>query len=187
MNAFKMMRCVAVTLLVAAAVAVPRKAAARTDAAATLASYPLRSLDGAEVRLSSFRGEVVIVNFWASWCAPCRKELPVMDAWQAAWSGRGARVVAVSVDKEARKARRFAQEVGLSLTVLHDNTLGLPRKLDLPSLPCTFLLDREGNVVSVIQSSSPEDLAALHQKAESLLAASPRAAEAGAAGDGGVR
>ena len=185
MNSCKIISIVAVT----AALLVPsfdvNRAAAGTDAGEILASYPLTSLDGVETRLSSFRGEVVIVNFWASWCAPCRKELPVMDGWHADWTGRGGRVVAISIDKEVRKARRFAEETNLSLTVLHDTPDGLARILDIPSLPCTFLLDKDGNVVSVVRSSSGEELSKLQKQAESLLASSRYAA--GDSADGGTQ
>jgi len=147
------------------------RAVANVDAGTALADQPLRTLDGGETSLASFRGEVVVVNFWASWCKPCRKELPVMDGWHASWAGRGARVVAISIDKDVRNARRFADKAELSLTLLHDGPAGLARTLDLPSLPCTYLLDRQGKVVTVIRSSSSEDLAALHQSVESLLTA----------------
>ncbi len=156
-------------VLVLAATAAPADNVPDSETGETLTRYGLTSLDGGKTTLSSFRGEVVVVNFWASWCPPCRKELPIMDGWHTKWSGRGARVVAISIDKEIHKARRFAEEANLSLTVLHDDPSGLAKTLDLPALPCTFLLDRDGNVVQMIRSSSEEDLEALHKKAESLL------------------
>ena len=175
----------AITLaLLGSAVAVD-EAAAGADTREVLANHPLKSLDGSTTTLSSFRGEVVVVNFWASWCAPCLKELPVLDRWHTAWVGRGARVVAISVDKDARKAKRFADDAELSLTVFHDGPAGLARTLDLPSLPCTFLLDRDGNVVSMIRSSSAKDLALIENKAESLLASTRHIA--GTPNDGGRR
>ncbi len=146
------------------------RAAAATDAGATLASHELASFDGAKTRLSSLRGDVVVVNFWATWCAPCKKELALFDRWNAEWNGRGARIVAVSIDSDAKKARRFAEDMKLSLTVLHDGPDGLARSLDLPSVPCTYLLDRDGNVVSVVKSSNANELAVLKSKVESMLA-----------------
>lgn len=172
----------AVSLLGSVAAADP--AAAGNDIGATLASYPLKSFEGAETKLSSFKGEVVVVNFWASWCAPCRKELPIMNRWHAAWAGRGARVVAISIDKEKKNARHFAEEASLTLTVLYDSPTGLAKSLDIRSLPCTFLLDKKGNVVSVVRSSSSEDLAALQQQVETLLASTGDVA--GASTDGGT-
>ena len=165
--------------MVTAVVAGPAAfAGAATEPASVMADHRLTSLDGKETTLSSFRGEVVVVNFWASWCAPCRKELPLMDEWNSAWADRGARVVAISIDSEGRRARQFAEQTNLSLTVLHDGPDGLAKSLDLPSLPCTFLLDRDGTVVSMISSSAPAELAALRRKVETLLAA--RQADGGA-------
>jgi peroxiredoxin len=109
-----------------------------------------------------------------------------MDGWQKAWSDRGARVVAISVDKEQHKARRFAEQAKLSLTVFHDGPSGLAKKLDLPSLPCTFVLDRQGNAVMVVESSSKEDLARVLSKVESLLI-TPTKAGMSAITDGGLR
>lgn len=145
------------------------RAAAGADAGATLAGHELASLDGGKTRLSALRGDVLVVNFWATWCAPCRKELPLFDRWNAEWNGRGARVVAISIDKDARKAKRFAEEMKLSLTVLHDGPDGLARSLDLPSVPCTYLLDQNGKVIGVVNSSQAGDLAALKSKAESMM------------------
>lgn len=161
--------CVTGLVLALAATAATADNVPDSETGETLTRYGLTALDGGKTTLSSFRGEVVVVNFWASWCPPCRKELPIMDGWHAKWTGRGGRVVAISIDKEIHKARRFAEEANLSMTILHDDPSGLARTLDLPSLPCTFLLDRDGNVVQMIRGSSEEDLEALHKKAESLL------------------
>ena len=137
-------------------------------AAASLANHELASLDGKKMTLSSLRGEVIVVNFWATWCAPCRKELAVFEGWNREWKNRGARVVAISIDRDARKARNFAEDMALSLTVVHDGPDGLARSLDLPSVPCTYLLDRDLNIVSIVKSSNADELAALKAKVESM-------------------
>jgi len=152
----------------------------------TLANHELTALAGGKVTLASMRGEVVIVNFWATWCAPCRKELEVMDRWNSEWKDRGARVVAISIDRDARKARRFAEEMALKMTVVHDGPDGLARSLDLPSVPCTYLLDRNGNVVSIVKSSNAGELAALKTKVESMTR-SPQAADMGGGSNGDSR
>jgi thiol-disulfide isomerase/thioredoxin len=140
------------------------------NAGGVLAAYTVKSLDGDKTTLASYRGDIVVVNFWASWCAPCRHELPMMEQWNQSWQGRGARVVAISVDSDKRKARRFVDEENLALAVFHDGPDGLARELDIPSLPCTYLLDRNGNVLKVVQGSNDAELAALYQTVESMLA-----------------
>ncbi len=135
-----------------------------------LRRHPLTTLDGESTTLGAWDGEVVVVNFWASWCKPCRKELPVMDNWNETWSERGGRVVAISVDHERNKAVRFVDKVGLRMPVVHDGPDGLAQALDIPSLPCTFLLDRDGRVVHEVRGGGDEDLAELHRRVESLLA-----------------
>jgi peroxiredoxin len=178
----RILRATAVALAIAGTTG--GRAAAGADAGATLASHELASFDGGKTRLSALRGDVVVVNFWATWCAPCRKELALFDRWNTEWSGRGARVVAISIDTDAHKAQRFAEDMKLSLTVLHDGPEGLARSLDLPSVPCTYLLDRDGQIVSVVHTSNAGDLAALKSKVESLMAA--RKLPPQAAGMGGA-
>jgi peroxiredoxin len=146
-----------------------------SQAGAMLAGHTLQSLDGGKMKLSSLRGEVVVVNFWASWCTPCLKELPLMNEWHEAWANRGARVVAISIDSEAHKARKFVKKTNLSMMLYHDGPDGLARQLDLPSVPCTFLLDREGRVVRVVTSSSKDALSTLHKEVEAMLGAKKRA------------
>jgi thiol-disulfide isomerase/thioredoxin len=134
----------------------------------TLARHALTPLDGAVTNLAAYRGEVVVVNFWASWCAPCREELPLLDQWNTAWVGRGARVVAVSIDRDANKARRFVEEMKLTLPVMHDGPDGLARTLDIPAVPYTLLLDRDGNVIDHVSGSAEADVAALGRKVETM-------------------
>jgi peroxiredoxin len=166
MKSQEKMRVIALTAAIMAAVGTGR---AEADAGQTLANYQLTSLDGAATTLAAYRGQVLVVNFWATWCEPCRKELPMLDGWNSAWRGRGARVVAISIDTEARHARRFAEDEKLTLTVLHDGPDGLARELDLSAIPSTFLVDRDGHVLAVVRGSSAQDLAALRRRVESML------------------
>lgn len=152
---------VVVTLLAGAACA--------GDASGILRDYRLSSMDGKAFTLSQYRGDVVVVNFWATWCKPCRKELKEFDKWNRAWAGRGARVVAISIDQDPDKARRFSKQEGLGMTLAHDGPEGLAARLDLPSMPCTFLLDADGRVVHRIETSSEKELAAMKREAESLM------------------
>lgn len=150
--------------------------AAADDRAARLRGRALTTVEGLPATLASWDGEVLVVNFWATWCAPCRGELAQLDAWNTGWTGRGARVVAVSLDSDRERAVRFAADQELGLTVLHDGPDGLARELDLPAVPTTYVLDREGSVVLEVQGSGERELERLRQAVEQLLATRDRRA-----------
>lgn len=135
-----------------------------------LASHPLEDRAGNVVRVGELKGEVVVVSFWASWCKPCKRELADLDRWaaQAAQAGLPApRMMAVSIDEDPKKALNFVNEAALSLPVYLDGPEGLARSLDIPSLPLTLVLDRDGHVAAVARNTS--ELPALEKKVRSLL------------------
>jgi len=135
-----------------------------------LVKHELRALDGTTANLADLGGDVTVVNFWASWCKPCRKELVELDAMTRRLEPAGVRIVAVSIDRDVRKAERFIHGEGLSLPVYHDGPDGLARELDLPWLPCTVVMDRAGRVVRVDGGGSPETMAALEAAVRSMTA-----------------
>jgi thiol-disulfide isomerase/thioredoxin len=115
---------------------------------------------GAHFTLGSFRGRVVLLNIWATWCAPCRAEMSSLDRLQALHGADGLEVVAVSVDRDAvGKVRRFYQKSGIrNLTLYVDN--GTQSAFGARSIPTTVLIDRDGNIVGSMvgaaQWDSPE-------------------------------
>jgi thiol-disulfide isomerase/thioredoxin len=130
----------------------------------------VRTVDGRTLSLDALQGEVVVLNFWASWCPPCRRELPRLDAFQTSVAGRGARVVAISIDEEARNVERFARAQRLSLTLYHDGPDHLARRLDLPHVPFTIVLDRRGEVVLATGGADPQTLESITETTRRLLA-----------------
>lgn len=146
------------------------RSAEADDRAALLRARPLTDADGATTTLAAWDGQIVVVNFWASWCAPCRRELPQLDRWNADWSPRGAHVVAVSLDGDRERAQRFVADQELKLTVLHDGPEGLARQLDLPAVPTTYVLDRDGTVILEVQGSGERELKCVRETVEKLLA-----------------
>src|SRR6185503_8407093 len=103
--------------------------------------------------------------FWASWCGPCRRELPRLDALQTSLGAHGARVVAISIDEESRNAARFAKSLALAFPVYHDGPDGLARRLDLPAVPYTIVLDRDGAVAFTTTGSDERALDAIARAA----------------------
>jgi peroxiredoxin len=152
-----------------------------------LERHPLTDPEGRVVRLGELHGDVVVVSFWASWCKPCKKELRALDAWieESRGSTEAPRILAVSVDSDARKAMRFVQETAVRIPVYHDGPDGLARALDLPALPLTLVLDRDGRIAHVARGGSAEELSALERKVEQLLAepAAPPAPSVNAKGE----
>jgi thiol-disulfide isomerase/thioredoxin len=168
-----------VALVASASAAAGRAGGAGMDAERVrreLRGHTLRTPAGATLALGALRGEVVVVNFWASWCAPCRKELPRLDALHASIAARGGRVLAVSIDQEARNVQRFVRTHRLSLPVYHDGPDGLARKLDLPHVPYTIVLDRDGNVALTTEGADEKALEAIAATTRRLLAAAPAGA-----------
>lgn len=133
------------------------------SATKALLEYEFTTLDGERLTVSDLHGEVVIVNFWASWCAPCRRELPRLQELDGHMRDLGGRVVAVSVDEKRRKVEEFVDREGLSLLVVHDGPDGVAKDIELPSLPFTLVVSRTGEVVYASDRSDDETLRALDQ------------------------
>lgn len=111
--------------------------------------FMLRDADGATVRLSDLRGKVVWVNFWATWCAPCKKELPVMQTLYDEKKDAGLVVLAINWQESAEDARAYFASRGLTLPLLLDRG-GVYDQYRLQGLPDSFFVDREG-VIATLQ------------------------------------
>jgi cytochrome c biogenesis protein CcmG/thiol:disulfide interchange protein DsbE len=110
------------------------------------------------LQLSSLRGKVVVLNFWASWCQPCKLEAPDLAASAKKWSGRVV-VLGVDVNDPSGDARGFMRKYGITYPIVHDNKNVTSPKYGLTGLPETFFLDRRGRIVShVISEIKAADL-----------------------------
>jgi cytochrome c biogenesis protein CcmG/thiol:disulfide interchange protein DsbE len=110
------------------------------------------------LQLSSLRGKVVVLNFWASWCQPCKLEAPDLAASAKKWSGRVV-VLGVDVNDPRGDARGFMRKYGITYPIVHDNKNVTSPKYGLTGLPETFFLDRRGRIVShVISGIKAADL-----------------------------
>lgn len=108
--------------------------------------FVLRTLEGNIVRLSEFRGQkVVLINFWATWCPPCRLEMPTMQQIYSEYKGRGFEIVAVNIESDAKQAiSDFVKELRLTFPIALDTDMKVSRKFRLIGLPVSILIDRQG-------------------------------------------
>lgn len=107
--------------------------------------FRLRNMAGDPVTLEQYRGVVVMLNFWATWCGPCRVEMPAMEALYKMLPRRDFEILAVSTDAQgAAVTRPFHQELGLTFPILHDSDFQIGLAYGARTLPMTFLIDRQG-------------------------------------------
>jgi peroxiredoxin len=106
--------------------------------------FRLERLGGGEVRLSDLRGQVVILNFWATWCAPCRQEMPEFVRLYSALQGQGLEIVAVDLQEAEGQVQGFVDEFGMRFPTVFDRTGEVARTYRVNQLPVTLIVDREG-------------------------------------------
>ncbi len=126
---------------------------------------------GDTVRVRDLRGQVVLLNLWATWCPPCEQEMPSIERLHAKLGAEGLRVVAVSVDQLDRDAvRRWVDERGLTFTVLHDRSGKIQQTFQTTGMPETFVIDRDGVIVKKIIGATEWDHPAQQALFRRLLA-----------------
>jgi peroxiredoxin len=142
--------------------------------------FALRDLDGTMRDLASFRGRVVLLTFWTTWCPPCRTEMLSMAGLYQAYKHQGVEVVAVSSDVQGVEVvQPFVTQLHLSFTTLLDATGQVTRLYGVTSLPTTYLLDREGRLVTVAVGGYDWSKADASTLIKSLLDAAQQAAVPG--------
>jgi len=116
--------------------------------------FSLRNLKGNYESLDSFRGQVVVLNFWATWCAPCRVEMPSFEKLYRRYRSEGVAVLAVTLDKNAGpKIKSFVDEYELSFPILLDEEGEVERLYPSMTIPFTYVIDREGRVVARVDGA----------------------------------
>ncbi len=108
--------------------------------------FTLRTMGGPNLRLQEQRGQVVLVNFWATWCGPCRQEMPHLNKLYDKYHSAGFVLLGVNVDDNSQHASEVAQKMGLQFPVLLDSDKAVSRLYDLSTMPTTVLIDRDGRV-----------------------------------------
>lgn len=110
-------------------------------------TFTLKDLDGREVTLEDHRGKIVFLNFWATWCPPCRREMPSMEKLHSEFKDRGFTMLAVDLREEQAKVKAFKGKLKLSFSILLDADGKVGLMYAVRSIPTTYLIDREGYMV----------------------------------------
>jgi cytochrome c biogenesis protein CcmG, thiol:disulfide interchange protein DsbE len=137
-------------------------------------TFTLNTLDGEQVSLSSLKGKVVLINFWASWCSPCKAEMPAIQATYQTYKDQGLVVLGINAtdQDEADAARQFAQAEGLTFPLLADVSGTTFQLYQVQALPTSFFVDRQSKIVSVVVGG-PMAEALIRTRIETLLKEKP--------------
>ena len=108
--------------------------------------FTLRTMGGPNMRLAEQRGRVVMINFWATWCGPCRQEMPQLNRLYEKYKASGFVLLGVNVDDDVRNATDVAAKLAVSFPVLLDTDKAVSKLYDLSTMPSTVLVDRDGKV-----------------------------------------
>jgi peroxiredoxin len=130
--------------------------------------FSLTSLKGETVSLSALSGKVVVVDFWAQWCEPCKRELPELDKLQREYASKGVKILTVNIDKQRDNAEKLARMLGLSLDVLLDPSGGVAATYDLPKMPSSYVVDKKGVVRFVHEGYEDGDVARFKKELDEL-------------------
>lgn len=108
--------------------------------------FTLKTNDGSNLRLAEQRGEVVMINFWASWCGPCRQEMPHLNALSEEFKPMGFKLLGVNVDEDMNDARQAIDRLKIEFPVLFDSENSVVEMFRVDAMPTTVIIDRDGNI-----------------------------------------
>ena len=107
--------------------------------------FTLKSLNDGNLKLSEQQGDVVMINFWASWCGPCRQEMPLLEALYEKYQDLGFTIWGVNVEEDSTAAKNLLKDVTVSFPILFDSENEVSKMYNLIAMPSTVLVDRDGN------------------------------------------
>ena len=144
------------TILVASLAALAQVGIAAADLTGqTAPDFALKSATGENLRLSEYRGDVVMINFWATWCGPCRQEMPLLDDLYGRYQRVGFSLLGVNIDDDSRRAMQMVEELGVTFPVLFDDRKEVSRLYQVEAMPVTVIVDRTGTVRHVHHGYKP--------------------------------
>jgi peroxiredoxin len=120
-------------------------------------NFTLKSNTGKNIKLSELRGQVVLLNFWASWCGPCRQEMPLLEKLQQRYSALGFTVLGVNVEEDSSKAKSLLKDIPVSFPILFDTQNTVSKQYKVSAMPSTVMIDRNGNMRYLHKGYKPGD------------------------------
>ena len=117
--------------------------------------FALKSSTGENLRLSEYRGDVVMINFWATWCGPCRQEMPLLDELYNRYQRVGFNLLGVNIDDDSQRAMQMVEELGVGFPVLFDAAKDVSKLYNVEAMPVTVIVDRLGTVRYVHHGYKP--------------------------------
>jgi peroxiredoxin len=127
------------------------------DANAPAPPFTLSELDGQSASLSQYKGQVVMLNFWATWCGPCQQEMPLLEQMYRKYKPAGFTLIGVNVDKDAPPVKQLLERKPVSFPVLLDPASQVSKAYHVDEMPSTVLIDRKGNVRFLHRGYKPGD------------------------------
>jgi thiol-disulfide isomerase/thioredoxin len=144
--------------------------AAALDLGAKPPPIDLPDLDGVKVDLDALEGKVVVVGFWASWCGPCREEMPVLEAFHVKYAAEGLVIVGINIDHSAKKMNKFLKGSPVSFRIVHDPKVEVASKYEPPTMPSSYFIGRDGKLRHIQEGFRKKDTPTLEAHLKSLLA-----------------
>lgn len=112
----------------------------------TAPDFTLKNMQGKNMNLTEQRGNIMLINFWASWCGPCRKEMPVLQALEDKYKDLGVQVWGINVEQESQAGKDFLANLSLNFSIFFDETNTLSKTYQVEAMPTTVIVDRDGVV-----------------------------------------
>lgn len=141
-----------------------------TEAGELAPDFSLSDISGNTVKLSDFKGKVVYLDFWASWCGPCKQSFPWMNEMHVKYAGQGLQIVAVNLDTKPESAKQFLTGNPASFTVLLDPASSTPSKYKIKGMPTSILIGAHGKIVSRHAGFKASEIEALEAEIKQALA-----------------
>jgi thiol-disulfide isomerase/thioredoxin len=140
-----------------------------TASTAVAPSFTLPTRSGTALSLSGLKGQVVMLNFWASWCGPCKQEMPLLEQMYKRYSSLGFTLIGINVETDSKAAEQVLAQIPVSFPVLFDRENQVSKLYSVSAMPSSVFIDRQGNLRTLHQGYKPGDEAEYTRQIRALL------------------